>query len=329
MCRSEARAQWTWPFAGSFRTRPLFARAIALALGIVSAGAFASEPRFQRIASGVFVAIAPNEAASPANGGFVSNLGFIVGRTGVVVIGTGASERHGAAILRAIRATTRKPVVLAVNLQATADHVLGNRVFMRRGVPILAHRETQRFMARNCTTCIGNARRAIGGRRMGAAAIAQPETLIEATRAVEYGGRELEVIHYGVTFQPGSLAVLDRATGILFAGEMLSLDRIPDVRNADLANWRTALQAIAGSSVSRLVPAHGPVSAPHRALDSARYLADLWSAVQAVYERGVALQDAASAAALPAHSRRALYEPLHRGNVHFTYLRVEADDLAR
>lgn len=305
------------------------ARFMVLALSMSISTAFADELNFQKIASGVYVAIAPNEAASPANRGFISNLGFIVGPAGVIVIGTGASERHGDAIYDSIRALTRKPIVLAINLQATADHVLGNRAFVRRNVPILAHRETERFMAYNCPTCIRNARRAIGGRRMGAAAIARPTKLIEATSDIVVGGRELELLHFGTTFQAGSLAVLDRTSGILFAGELVSVDRIPDVRNADLASWQGALGTIAGSEAEWLVPAHGPISAPSRALEPARYLAELRLAVEGAYERGVPMQDAAEAASLPAYSRWALYEQLHRSNIHFTYLKVEAEDLAR
>lgn len=285
--------------------------------------------KFRKIAGGVYVAIAPNEAASPVNRGFVSNLGFIVGSSGVIALGTGSSEREGDAMLAAIRAITPKPVVLAINLQATPDHVLGNRSFLRRNVPILAHRETERFMAYNCVTCIRNARQAVGARRMGAAALGLPTRLIDVNRTIRAGGRALELSYYGATFQPGSITVLDLQSGTLFAGEMVSLNRVPDTRNADLANWQVALHAVAGSRASRLVPAHGPISAPSRSLELAGYLADLRADVEAAYERGVPMQDAAPAAPLAAYAHWALYDALHRRNVHFTFLAVEAEDLAR
>lgn len=313
--------------AGRGFARP--ASCLAVALSVWAGAAFADGIAFQKIASGVYVAIAPNESASPANRGFVSNLGFVVGQSGVIAIGTGASERQGETILAAIRKLTRKPVVLAINLQATPDHVLGNRAFVWRRVPILAHRETDRFMAYNCPTCIGNARKAVGSRRLGAASLARPTRLIDATLTVEAGGRMLDVVYYGATFQPGSVAVLDRQSGTLFAGEMVGLERIPDVRNADIAKWRAALQDIAASSASLLVPAHGPVSAPARSLELARYLADLRSEVEAAYESGVPMQDAAHAAPLTGYGQWALYETLHSRNIHFTYLSIESEDLAR
>jgi glyoxylase-like metal-dependent hydrolase (beta-lactamase superfamily II) len=186
--------------------------------------------------------------------------------------------------------------------------VLGNRSFVRRNVPILAHRETDRFMAYNCPTCIRNARRSVGARRMGAAGLARPTRLIDHTQSLRVGGREFELVHYGTTFQT---------------------NRVPDVRNADLENWQNALNAIAGSSASMLVPAHGPVVEPPRSLESARYLADLRAAVEQADERGVPMQEAAREAALTGYSHWALYAAQHARNVHFTYLKVEAEDLAR
>lgn len=179
--------------------------------------AFAEPLEFDQLAPGVYAAIAPNEAPSPANGGFVGNLGFIVGRSGVIAIGTGASERQGRSMLEAIRRVTPKPVVLAINLQATPEHVLGNRSFARRGITILAHRETDRFMVQNCPRCIRNARNAVG-RRLGAATLARATRLIDTTTRLADGGTDIELRYYGSTFQAGSLAVFDRRSGVLFAG---------------------------------------------------------------------------------------------------------------
>lgn len=291
--------------------------------------AFAEGADFRQVAPGVFVAIAPNEAPSPSNRGFVSNLGFIVGRSGVVAIGTGASESAGRHMIESIRRVTRKPVVLAVNLQATPDHVLGNASFARRGVPILAHRETDRFMLYNCPNCIRNARSAVGGRRMGKASIVRPNRIVDGSVDESSGGVDILIRHDGHTFQPGSLVVLDRRSGVVFAGEALSVDRIPDVRSADLESWRAALGGIAALPARLVVPAHGPVSAPEAAVQLVGYLADLSGKVEDVYERGVAMQDAAREAGLPAYANWHLYSAMHASNIHFTFLKVEARDLAR
>ncbi|HMV53769.1 MAG TPA: MBL fold metallo-hydrolase [Rhodocyclaceae bacterium] len=304
------------------------ARAMVLGWIAGTGIAFADDANFRQIAPGVYAAIAPNEAPSPGNRGFVSNLGFIVGRSGVVAIGTGANEKAGRLMLESIHRLTRKPVVLAVNLQATPDHVLGNASFARRGIPILAHRETDRFMVYNCPNCIRNARSAIGDRRMGKASIVRPTRIVDASVVESAGGVDIEIRHDGHTFQPGSLVVVDRRSGIVFAGEVLSVDRVPDVRNADLETWRAVLERLAALPDGQVVPAHGAVSAPRVAACLASYLTDLSRKVGEIYERGVAMQDAAREAALPDYQGWQLYSTMHASNIHFTFLKAEARDLA-
>lgn len=290
---------------------------------------FAGEPDFHEIAPGVFVAIAPLEEASPENHGFISNLGFIVGPKGVVAIGTGASDAQGVAMLRAIRRVTAKPVRLALNLQATPDHVLGNTAFRRRGIPILAQRETDRFMVSNCPACIRNARSQVGARRLGKANLARPTRLVDTSRSLDVAGRQFNLLYFGPSFQPGSLALLDRETGVLFAGEAVSLDRIPETRTATPHNWIAALERIAAMDMRRLVPAHGPVADPQRALELVDYLRQLRGTVERAYNDGVPMQEAAEAAPVPAFAEWALYAVQHSRNVHFAYLRVEREDLSK
>lgn len=307
----------------------LVAALLMLGLSALCAHGFAAELDFREIAPGVYAAIAPLEEPNPGNQGFVSNLGFIVGSSGVVAIGTGASDAQGAAMLRAIRRITSKPVRLALNLQATPDHVLGNTAFAQRGVPILAQRETDRYMVSNCPACIRNAKGQVGVRQLGRASLSRPTRLIGASMELHVAGRDVELLYFGPTFQPGSLTLLDKQTGTLFTGEILSLDRLPDVRAATPENWRATLRKIAELPIQRVLPAHGPLAQPRRALELADYLRALEEAVQRAYDEGVPMQEAAAAADVPAFAGWALYGVQHARNVHFSYLRVERADLAR
>lgn len=88
-----------------------------------------------------------SRSASPQNDGIVANAGLIAGRDGAIAIGTGASDRDGERLLRAIARITKKPVVMAINTYAGPEHVMGNIAFARRGIPILAHREMRRNLA--------------------------------------------------------------------------------------------------------------------------------------------------------------------------------------
>lgn len=302
----------------------------ATALIALAAAAQAAEPlRTEQLAPGVFMVKGAPEEPSPANGGRVSNLGILAGPEGAVVIGTGTSAAEGEALLAEAERLAGKPVVLAIDLHASPDHVLGNQAFAKRAIPVLAHEETDRFLVANCEHCIERLTAALGPEALAGTEASRPSRLIASGATVEAGGRTLDILYFGPAHQRGNLAVRDRASGVLFAGELAAFDRLPEVRQADLDGWLKALDAMSASGARIVVPAHGPASAPARLGETAAYLGALRAAVERAYDTGAGMMEVATPAALPEFRNWALYEPLHRRNVHFVYLLVEARDMAR
>lgn len=282
-----------------------------------------------RIAEGVYVLQgAPGEASS-ANQGRISNLAFVLGQTGVVALGTGTSRAEGERLIDTVRRLTGKPVVLAINTHASADHVLGNGAFARRGIPVLAHAETDRFMVQNCTRCIQRLADALGAAPLNGTEMSRPTRLIDGSETIIAGGRRLEILHLGHTFQPGAIAVFDPASRVLFAGELAAFGQIPDLHNADVRSWLLALEQLKRLQPRHVIPAHGPTAAAARLDDLAAYLRALLAAVAEAYAYGMTLEDATRRVELPAFRHWALYDVQHSRNVHHVYLELEAEDLAR
>lgn len=280
------------------------------------------------VAPEVYAFVGALAEPAPENRGFVANQGFIVGDTGVIVIDTGASHAHGEAMLAAIRRVTDKPVVLVINTHPGAERVLGNSAFAALGVPILAHRDAARFMAANCRTCLENLNAVLGEALMAGTTIAAPTALVDGTTTLKIAGRTLEVLHFGWT-RAGDVAVFDRASGALFTGDLVCLDRVPQVRDAHLDNWLAALEALRRLPIRVLVPGRGPISSPQRITEVQTYLEDLRAAVQARYDRGDSLSEAIDNASVHAFRGWALYPLLHPGNVHHLYLELERQALER
>jgi glyoxylase-like metal-dependent hydrolase (beta-lactamase superfamily II) len=280
----------------------------------------------QKIAEGVYVFIGDTGDISPANHGFVGNSGFVVGPTGVVVIDTGISYLHGKRLLEAIEQVTRKPVELVIITHAVQEFLFGNAAFDERGIPILAHRETVKLMQARCEHCLENLKPILGAELAGTRLVL-PKREIDAGTILTAGGRRLDLIFPGWASTPGDLAVLDLDSGILFAGGLVSIERIPDIRDSDFEGWIRALHRLEERHFSRIVPGHGPVAGPEAIAQTAAYLDALDGIVKALYADSSSLMEAVEKAVLPRYRDWAMYPATQRQNALHRYLQLELQDL--
>lgn len=301
--------------------------ALALATGSGSAGAQDA----LAVAAGVHVFIGDTGGPSPANRGRVGNIGFVVGDSGTVMINAGASYRHGRALLAAAERIGGRPVVLVVITQPVQEFVMGAAAFADRGIPVLAHRASAELIAARCENCLHNLRSVLGEDELAGSRVQVPDQLIEGTTTIEPGGRRLALIHPGWASSPGDIVVRDLQSGVMFAGALVSVDRVPELRDSDPAGWRRALddlQALARAQGDRIVPGYGPPAAAN-ALDAMRdYLTDTEDRVRSLFEAGTPLSAIVRAAQLPRYAAWALYEPVHGRNVQQRYLALERATLA-
>jgi glyoxylase-like metal-dependent hydrolase (beta-lactamase superfamily II) len=281
------------------------------------------------VAPGVYVQRGADEAPSMANRGVVANLGVLVGRSGVIVVNTGSSAEHGAALLAAVARLTDRPVVLAIDTQASPDQVLGNSAFTLRGIPVLAHRDTDAFMRVHCDACVADVKSKADTDELDSTRVAWPTRLIDGGLTLSAGGRAIQILHFGWTEQPGSVAVLDVESGVLFTGELASSGVVPQTQLGQLPNWIDALRELQALKPAIVVPAHGPPGPASMLASTSEYLQSLWDETRAAYQRGEGLMETVEHLQLAKFRTWALYETHHRRNVHFAYLQVEEEDLKK
>jgi glyoxylase-like metal-dependent hydrolase (beta-lactamase superfamily II) len=309
----------------SFLMRAL--RFTVAAVAMLPIGLFAQQAlQPEKVAVNVYAFIGAAGEISSANRGFVGNSGFIVGPSGVVVIDTGTSYRHGRRMLEAIARVTDKPVELVIVTHAVQEFLFGNAAFAERGIPILAHRETAKLMKARCKRCLENLEPVLGA-ELEDTRLVPPQREIDATTTIDAGGRRLALLYLGWTSTPGDLAVLDLDSGVLFAGGMVSIGRIPDIRDSDFEGWQRALRQLEGFKPARIVPGHGPVSGPGAITGTAAYLDALDRVMKSLYAESPSLMDSVEKAVLPAYRDWAMYATTHRQNALHRYLQLELQDL--
>src|SRR5258708_30563685 len=171
--------------------------------------------------------------------------------------------------------------------------------------------------------CMEKLRRTVGADEMGGSRVTVPAGTGERTTRIDSGGRSLELLHYGPASTPGDLAVLDPQTGVLFAGGLVSVGRIPELRNESIPGWLAALDKVQALDTRVIVPGFGPLVHRQDIMQTAAYLRELDAAVRRAYASGVGLTDAMRTVRVPAFSRYRMYAIAQPQNVQRLYLQME------
>jgi glyoxylase-like metal-dependent hydrolase (beta-lactamase superfamily II) len=280
----------------------------------------------QKVADGVYAFIGDAGEISAANRGFIGNSGFIIGRSGIAVIDTGTSYRHGRRMLEAISRISDKPVELVILTHAVQEFLFGSAAFAERGIALLAHRETVNLMKARCGHCLENLKPVLGEELEGTKLVL-PQREIDGSTTIQAGGRELELRYFGWASTPGDLAVFDRDSGVLFAGGLVSVDRIPEIRDCDFEGWLRALHRLQDLKPAMVVPGHGPVSGPRAIAGTVDYLEALDRKMKSLYAGSSSLLESVDGAALPAYRGWSMYPATHRQNALHRYLPLALQDL--
>jgi glyoxylase-like metal-dependent hydrolase (beta-lactamase superfamily II) len=258
-------------------------------------------------------------------GGEVGNAGFIVGSSGSILIETGSSYRHAEQLIETAERVGGQPVVLAIITQPLQEFVMGGAAFKRRGIPVLAQKAGAALIGQRCGHCLDNLTRLLGAERMQGTTVEVPGRTVDASGRLQVAGRSLQLLHFGWAQTPGDLAVIDEASGVVFTGALVSIGRVPDLRDANPEGWQQALVQLKQWPMTRLVPGYGPIGTARDIEPVSRYLSDLQTRVDALLQSDASLSEAITKGDLPQYAPWSAYAELHRRNVQQVYLQREAE----
>ena len=316
------------------RTTPRWLATGLLAAGVALAVRAAEPPVVAPIELAAGVYMLPGSGGEPdsRNLGRIGNAGFIVGRTGVLVIDTGTSYLHGRALLAAIRSVTDQPVRLVLITHTRQEFLFGAAAFREQGIPIAMQQAAAKLMASRCETCLQTLRTTLGEEAMRGTTMFVPERAFADPLEIDAAaliGRPIQVLYFGHSSGPGDIAVYDPRGRTLFAGGLLDAQRIPDVMDSDLARWGEALRSLQALPVDAIVPGHGPSGSKRVITQVERYLDQLTTRVRALLKAGAPLSEVPDSTALPDFASWDQYDTVHRRNAALVYLRYEREQLVK
>ena len=277
----------------------------------------------RELAAGVFVVEGDNDDFTPANGCNIINTGFVVTGAGLLVINTGPSKRYGEQLRALIARTTPVPVTHVLHLNLHPDYFLGNQAFA--DVPRWATASTRAGMAHEAPAYETNLYRLCGDWMKGTSTLLPDrdiDALVKTGRWV-LGGRELELREFqGHT--DSDLVLVDRSSGVVFAGGLVFAQRVPTTPHAQVGAWLRSLDQAQALQWRTVVPSHGPVHTDGSGLAGTRaFLRWLDHGFQSYAEQGWDMNEVLRAPVPPAFRGWAAFDTEYVRNVAHLYPRYE------
>jgi quinoprotein relay system zinc metallohydrolase 1 len=304
---------------GLIAATPATARAEAFA------GRYAYDP--QSIGPGIWLVRGADEAIAFGNGGAIANAVILAcPQGGAVLFDCGPSLRYAQGLAAIAQKLTGGPLRRVFLSHLHPDHALGSAAFDPAIVMALPATRTELQRDGNG---FADAMYRILADWMRGTGFAPPGATV-TPGPIDVGGRKLLAMALA-GHSDGDLVLVDLASGILLAGDLVFHDRAPATPDANLARWRQSLATLAALPARPLVPGHGPfdpagTAAIAQTLD---WLDWLDQALNQAVSQGL---DTTEAGALPiperfASMKLARYE-LQRSVSHF-YAAIEAQRLPR
>lgn len=244
----------------------------------------------REVAPGTYVVIGKREYFTMANGGDIVNVAFIDTKDGAVVIDTGSSKRYGMALRQLVERTTGKDIVRVYNTHHHPDHFLGNQAF--DPAVIASTEQVSKNINSEGEMLAENLYRLLGDWMRGTHAVTPG--VVVADGEEKFGDHRFELIE--LTGHTNSdLVILDKNTGILFAGDLAFLDRAATTPHASLSDWQESLDTLSKVPHKLLIPGHGEPDGEERAVTQTRdYLTWLSKTLEQALNNGLDMTEAMS-----------------------------------
>lgn len=259
---------------------------------------------------------------SRANGCNIINTAMVSTTAGTLVINTGPSRLYGEQQRAALSRLTSQPVKKVVSLNLHPDYFLGNQAFA--DVPRLATAATRAGIEREAAAYETNLYRLCGDWMKGTQALA-PDTALTVPPDGRWrlGTRDFELRALS-GHTASDLVLLDRRSGVMFAGGLVFAQRVPTTPHAQVDAWLQSLRALPPLAARLVVPSHGPVHADGSGIQQTqRYLEWLDGSFRSHARQGLDMNEVLRAP-VPAEFRGwAAFDSEYVRNVAHLYPRYE------
>lgn len=302
-------------------------RVFAVLLMLMAAGAQALQVRFAPVADGVYAYVGELGARTEGNEALNANIGLVVTEAGAVLIDSGATWQSAQKIHAAVRAVTTQPVRWVINTGGQDHRWLGNGYFAAQGTTVIAHAAARADMVSRGGDQLASLQSLLKARAANTSPVLASRWIEGPDARLELGGTVFELRHRQGGHTPGDMMVWLPQKSVLFAGDIVYVDRLLAVLPvSSTRHWLDAFAEIERLQPARIVPGHGRVTDLGTAQAQTRdYLRALRTHMQQAVERGTDLGEAVRSFDGGPFLRLQLAAELMPGNANRAYLEVERE----
>ena len=314
---------------------PIFSWLTALLLATTTlAHAAEAEPpmRLEQVSPNSYYVQGESALGSSANQNFISNAGFVITPTSVVVIDALGSPRLAERLTAEIKKLTPLPISDVILTHYHADHIYGLSYFKAMGAHITAHVSAKEYIQSETAQLRLEASRIdlapwVDDKTQLVAA----DTWIDGPTALKIGGWVFELDHVGPSHTPEDLTVFVPHEKLLFAGDLFFNGRLPFVGKANSSQWILSLDQMLQHDATAVVPGHGPASTnPTKDIGMTRdYLKYLRASMGVAVQDFVPFEEAYKTTDWTAFEATPMFGFANRMNAYNTYLLMEEEALEK
>ena len=261
----------------------------------------------QKIGDGVWAAIVNDTGKA---GG---NAGFVVGDDSIAVIDTFEDPGAAREYLAAIRKISTLPIRFVINTHYHLDHVNGNDVFAKAGATVVAHRNVRAWVRTENLKWWGDAIKP--EQRARVQSLKLPDVIYDDRLDLYLGERLLEVRFIKGHTGGDSIVSVPNAH-VVFCGDMLWKDHVPNLMDASTYQWIDSLDSLTKDYAgSVFVPGHGGVANSGDITTFKDYLAGLREAIRGAEGQSTDLVDALLPALKQKYGSWGFFEDFAKDNI--------------
>ena len=222
------------------------------------------------------------------------NAGVIAGDSITLVVDTGGNTLAAQTIFGYASAVRHKNTLRVINTEKHFDHIGGNGFFRQQGVDVWGHAEILRTADEfadeiaDFNDAIPNpARRALGDARafFTQTGVTNPNCPITTDTSFDLGGVTAEIL-LTPGHTPTNLCVWLPAEGVLYSGDCLINEYLPNLDSGTVVDWNIwlkSLDRVGALKPAVVVPGHGPVA---QGKDVSRIFGEVRKVLSESIERG-------------------------------------------